>query len=102
MTKVSLFVELKAKLGKEEAVAQFLASAQSIVEAEPGTTAWFAVRFDTQTFAIFDAFEDEAGRDAHLNGEVAAALMAHAVGRPTGNPESECPGRQVAVTRRSA
>jgi quinol monooxygenase YgiN len=78
MTKVSLFVELKAKLGKEEAVAQFLASAQSIVEAEPGTTAWFAVRFDTQTFAIFDAFEDEAGRDAHLNGEVAAALMAHA------------------------
>jgi quinol monooxygenase YgiN len=78
MTKVSLFVELKAKLGKEEAVAQFLASAQSIVEAEPGTTAWFAVRFDTQTFAVFDAFEDDAGRDAHLNGEVAAALMAHA------------------------
>src|SRR5271155_1719951 len=78
MTKVSLFVELKAKVGKEEAVAQFLAGAQSIVEAEPGTTAWFAVRFDTQTFAIFDAFEDDAGRDSHLNGEVAAALMAHA------------------------
>jgi len=78
MTKVSLFVELKAKPGKEEAVAQFLAGAQSMVAAERGTTAWFAVRFDTQTFAIFDAFEDEAGRHAHLNGQVAAALMAHA------------------------
>lgn len=78
MTKVSLFVELKAKASKEEAVAQFLASAQALVVTEAGTTAWFAVRFDKDTFAIFDAFEDEAGRDAHLNGAVAAALMAHA------------------------
>jgi quinol monooxygenase YgiN len=78
MTKVSIFVELKAKLGKEETVAEFLAGAQRLVEAEPGTVAWFAVRFDAQTFAIFDAFENEAGRDAHLNGAVAAALMAHA------------------------
>jgi quinol monooxygenase YgiN len=78
MTKVSLFVELKARPGKEDAVAAFLASAQGLVAAEPGTAAWFAVRFDTQTFAIFDAFENEAGRDAHLNGAVAAALLAHA------------------------
>jgi quinol monooxygenase YgiN len=78
MTKVSLFVELKAKPGKEEAVAEFLAGAQALVAAEAGTVAWFAVRFDTQTFAIFDAFENETGRDAHLNGAVAAALMAHA------------------------
>ena len=78
MTKVSLLVELKAKPGKEEAVARFLASAQDLVAAEAGTVAWFAVRFDSQTFAIFDAFENEAGRDAHLNGAVAAALMAHA------------------------
>jgi len=78
MTKVSLFVELKAKAGKEEAVAQFLASAQTLVATEAGTTAWFAARFDKNTFAIFDAFENEAGRDAHLNGAVAAALMAHA------------------------
>jgi quinol monooxygenase YgiN len=77
MTKVSLFVELKAKAGKEEAVAEFLTGAQGLVAAEAGTVAWFAVRFDTQTFAIFDAFENEAGRDAHLNGAVAAALMAH-------------------------
>jgi quinol monooxygenase YgiN len=78
MTKVSLFVELKARPGKEEAVAEFLASARGLVAAEAGTAAWFAIRFDTQTFAIFDAFDNEAGRDAHLNGAVAAALMAHA------------------------
>jgi len=78
MTKVSLYVELKAKPGKEEAVAAFLASAERLVVAEPGTIAWFAVRFDQGTFAIFDAFENEAGREAHLGGQVAAALMAHA------------------------
>jgi quinol monooxygenase YgiN len=78
MTKVSLFVELKAKPGKEETVAGFLANARDLVAAEAGTVAWFAVRFDTVTFAIFDAFESEAGRDAHLNGAVADALMAHA------------------------
>ena len=78
MTKVSLYVELKAKSGKEETVAQFLAGARSLVAAEAGTTAWFAVRFDKETFAIFDAFEDEAGRAAHLSGQVAAALMANA------------------------
>jgi quinol monooxygenase YgiN len=78
MTAVSLYVELKAKPGKEEAVAAFLASAQNLVEAEPGTIAWFAVRFDHNTFAIFDAFDDEAGREAHLSGKVAEALMANA------------------------
>jgi quinol monooxygenase YgiN len=78
MTKLSLFAELKAKAGKEEAVAQFLASAQALVVEEAGTTVWFSVRFDKDTFAIFDAFEDESGRDAHLSGAVAAALMAHA------------------------
>jgi quinol monooxygenase YgiN len=78
MTKFALYVELKAKPGKEEDVASFLAGAQGLVEAEPDTVAWFAVRFDKDTFAIFDAFDSEAGRDAHLNGRVAAALMAGA------------------------
>ena len=78
MTTVSLYVELKAKLGKEDEVASFLASAKSLVDAEPGTVTWFAVRFDQSTFAIFDAFDDEAGRDAHLAGKVAEALMANA------------------------
>jgi len=78
MTSVALYVELKAKPGREEDVATFLAKARDLVVAETGTVAWFAMRFDKATFAIFDAFNDEAGRAAHLNGAVAAALMANA------------------------
>jgi len=78
MTSKALFVELHAKSGREEDVAAFLKSAQSLVDAEPGTVTWFAVRFDKSTFAIFDAFDGDEGRDAHLNGKVAAALMANA------------------------
>lgn len=78
MTSVALYVELKAKPGREGDVAAFLANARDVVMAETGTVAWFAVRFDKETFAIFDAFNDEAGRKAHLNGAVAAALMANA------------------------
>lgn len=78
MTTVSIYVELKAKPGKENALAAFLKSAQGLAAAEPGTITWFAVRFDASTFAIFDAFNDEAGRDAHLSGPIAAALMGHA------------------------
>lgn len=78
MTRYALSVELKAKPGKEEDVAAFLVSAQALVDAEPATVAWFAIRLDQHTFAIFDAFDDESGRDAHLNGAVAAALMANA------------------------
>jgi quinol monooxygenase YgiN len=78
MTKLALYVELKARAGKEDDVAEFLKSAQSLVEAEPETIVWFAVRFDHNTFAIFDAFDSDAGRQAHLNGKVAAALMARA------------------------
>lgn len=78
MTRLALFVELKAKPGKEEDVAAFLAGARDLVAAEAGTMAWFAVRFDASTFAIFDAFDEESGRQAHLNGQVAAALMARA------------------------
>ena len=78
MTHFALYVELKAKPGKQEDVAKFLESARALVLAETGTIAWFAVRFDEATFAIFDAFDDEAGRTAHLNGAIAAALMANA------------------------
>ena len=77
MTRFSLFVELKAKPGKEEEVAAFLSGARGLVEAEAGTTAWFAVRFDTHTFAVFDAFYDETGRQAHLTGRIAEALHTH-------------------------
>ena len=78
MTKVALFVELKAKPGMEQKLADFLAGAQPLAVAEPATTVWFALRLDAQTFGIFDAFPDEAGRQAHLNGPIAAALMANA------------------------
>jgi quinol monooxygenase YgiN len=78
MVTVGLYVRLQAKPGKEEEVARFLREALPLVEAEPATQAWFAVRFDSSTFGIFDAFPDEAGRQAHLSGAVAAALMAQA------------------------
>src|ERR1700741_2869518 len=61
MTHFALYVELVAKPGRAEDVATFLANARSLVIAETGTIAWFAVRFDKATFAIFDAFNDEAG-----------------------------------------
>lgn len=78
MVKVGLFVKLEAKPGKEEEVAAFLSGALPLVEAEPETLTWYAIRFSKSTFAIFDAFEAEGGRQAHMNGKVAAALMAKA------------------------
>ena len=75
MTSVALYVPLKAKPGKEAEVEEFLKSALPLVEDEPDTTAWFAIRMDESTFGIFDAFPDDSGRQAHLNGKVAAALM---------------------------
>ena len=78
MVKVALFVRLEAKPGKEKEVESFLLGGLPIVEEEPATTAWFAIRLGPSTFGIFDAFPDEAGRQAHLSGKVAAALMAQA------------------------
>jgi len=75
MTKFALYVPLEAKPGKEGDVAEFLKSALPLVNAEPGTVTWFAIQEGPTSFAIFDTFDDEAGRDAHLNGKVAAALM---------------------------
>jgi quinol monooxygenase YgiN len=75
MTKFALYVPLQAKPGKEKEVADFLRSAVPLVNAEVGTISWFAIQEGPSSFAIFDTFDDEAGRDAHLNGEVAAALM---------------------------
>jgi quinol monooxygenase YgiN len=91
MTSLALYVELKAKQGREEDVARFLAGARNLVLAEAGTVAWFAVRFDKTTFAIFDAFNDEAGRTAHLKGAVAAALMANAADLLAAPPEIRQP-----------
>lgn len=78
MVTVALFVKLVAKPGKEAEVEEFLRGGLAVVLEEPATTAWFAIRIAPSIFGIFDAFPDEAGRDAHLTGRVAAALMAKA------------------------
>jgi len=78
MVKVALWVRLEAKPGKEAEVESFLKGGLAIVQEEPATTAWFAIRMGPSRFGIFDAFPDDAGRQAHLSGRVAAALMAKA------------------------
>jgi quinol monooxygenase YgiN len=78
MVNVALLVRLEAKPGKEAAVESFLRGGLPLAQAEPATTAWFALRLGPSTFGIFDAFPDEAGRQAHLTGPIAAALMAQA------------------------
>ena len=75
---VGLYVQLEAKAGKEDDVVAFLEGGQAIVEEEPATTAWFAIRMGSTTFGIFDVFPDDAGRQDHLSGRVAAALMQQA------------------------
>ena len=76
--KVALWVMLQAKPGKEAAVEEFLRGGLELVQQEPATTTWYAIRLGPSTFGIFDTFPDDAGRQAHLNGRVAAALMAKA------------------------
>lgn len=78
MTTLGLFVALEAKAGKEEQLAAFLKNALPLVEAEPNTATWFAIRMSPSKFGIFDTFRDEAGREAHLSGEIAKALLANA------------------------
>jgi quinol monooxygenase YgiN len=78
MVTVALLVRLEAKPGKEADVERFLQGGLPLAQQEPATTAWFALRLGPSTFGIFDAFPDEAGRQAHLSGQIAAALMAQA------------------------
>src|SRR5208283_633311 len=78
MVKTALLVRLEAKPGKEDEVEDFLRGGLQVVMEEPATIAWFAIRLGPSSFGIFDAFADEAGRQAHLSGRVAAALMAKA------------------------
>jgi quinol monooxygenase YgiN len=78
MSRFALYVPLEAKPGKENEVAEFLKAALPMANAEPGTVSWFAIQEGPSSFAIFDTFDDEAGREAHLNGKIAAELMAKA------------------------
>lgn len=74
----ALHVPLEARDGAEEEVARFLQGARSAVEREPGTLSWYALRLGKTRFAILDTFADEAGREAHLSGEVGTALSGSA------------------------
>lgn len=78
MIKLALFARLEAKPGKEAEVAQFLQAGLAMANDEPTTPIWFALRLSPTTFGIFDAFHDEAGRQTHLTGPIAQALMAKA------------------------
>ncbi|MEO6760293.1 MAG: antibiotic biosynthesis monooxygenase [Saprospiraceae bacterium] len=78
MSKVGLLVRLVAKPGKEQIVADFIQGALALAQQEPDTLTWYAIRIDSSTFGIFDTFPGESGRQAHLNGPIAAALMANA------------------------
>jgi quinol monooxygenase YgiN len=78
MVRKALYVRLDAKPGLESQVEEFLTSALPLVEAEPATKAWFAIKMGPATFSIFDVFPDDAGREAHLAGKVADALKARA------------------------
>lgn len=78
MKKLGLLATLKAKSGKEAEVEQFIKGAVDLAQQENKTLTWYSFKIDSNTFGIFDTFENEEGRDAHLNGEIAKALMANA------------------------
>ena len=89
MVHVALWVRLEAKPGKEAAVEAFLKGGLALANQEPATTVWFALKIGPSTFGIFDAFPDDAGRNAHLNGPIAAALMASAADLLSSPPSIE-------------
>jgi quinol monooxygenase YgiN len=76
MAKFALYVHLKAKPGKAAEVEAFLKQGAEMSKAEKGTVTWYGIKEDDDAYAVFDTFDDEAGRDAHLNGDIAKALMA--------------------------
>jgi quinol monooxygenase YgiN len=78
MTTLALYLRLEAKPGKEQEIEDLLKNARSAAMNEPETKAWFALRLGPSTFAIFGAFSDERGREAHLHGKIAAELTAKA------------------------
>src|SRR3954468_7066446 len=78
MAKQAIWVMLKAKPGKEGEVEAFLKQGATMSQDEPETVTWYGVRIAPGVYGVFDTFNDEHGRDAHMNGEIAKALMAKA------------------------
>jgi quinol monooxygenase YgiN len=99
MLALGLFVRLEAKPGKEQEVAAFLMQGLQLANQEQTTPLWFALRLGPSTFGVFDAFADESGRQAHLNGPIAKALMAQApqlLATPPSIERTEVLGAKVA------
>ena len=99
MITVGLFVRLQAKSGKEEELAAFLMQGLELANRETTTPVWFALRIGGGSFAIFDAFADESGRQAHLNGPIAEALIAqapHLLAEPPAIQQLEIMGAKLA------
>jgi len=78
MAKLALYVRLIPKPGKAGEVEAFLKQGAVMAKDEPGTVHWYGIKEDDGVYSVFDTFDNEAGRDAHLNGEIAKALMAKA------------------------
>jgi quinol monooxygenase YgiN len=78
MDQFALLAQLRARPGKEAAVEEFLVSARALVLREIGTITWYAVKFDSSLYGIFDTFPNQESRDAHLNGQIAELLFAKA------------------------
>jgi quinol monooxygenase YgiN len=89
MVRKALLVTVQAKPGKEAEVAQFLASALPLANQEKQTVAWFALQLGPSSFGVFDAFADDAGRDAHLQGAIAKALLSKAEALLSAPPKIE-------------
>jgi len=89
MEKFALLARVEAKPGKEQVVADFLKSALPLAQAEAQTVRWYGLKISENTFGIFDTFETEDGRSAHLQGEIAKALMANASDLLTKDPVIE-------------
>ena len=105
MISLGLFVRLEAKPGKEKGVAAFLKQGLQMANQEPTTELWFALRLGPSTFAIFDAFADESGRQTHLNGPIANALFANAqelLAAPPSIEKTEVLGAKLPQTTRAA
>ena len=91
--RVGLLVTLQAKPGKAQELAAFLEAGQALAQAEQLTVTWYAFQIDENTYGIFDTFEGEEGRQAHLNGEIATALAEHGPDLLASNPDM----RQVTI-----
>ena len=91
MGNLAIWARLQAKPGKEKELEDFLKSAQPLAQRETGTVTWYAIKMGHGNYGIFDTFNDEKGRDAHLNGEIAKALFAKAKDLLAQPPEIDKP-----------